>query len=192
MTTPAPLPSLPLLTVADAPEQSSTLLEGAQQRMGFVPLMYGGMANVPGLLSTYLHGYDAFRRATALTAAEQEVVMLAVSVFHGCSYCVAAHSTVADLQRVPAEVTDNVRDGKPLDDPRLEALREFTTVLLETRGRPQPEDVRAFLAAGYTEAQALELVLVIAVKTISNYTNHLLGTPLDAAFAARAWAPTAP
>ena len=189
MTTTAPLSSLPLLTLTDAPEPSRMLLESAQEQMGFVPLMYGGMANVPGLLSTYLHGYEAFRRGTSFTAAEQEVVMLAVSVFHECTYCVAAHSTVADLHRVPTEVTDVLREGKPLDDSRLRALRELTTALLATRGRPEPQALEAFLATGYSEQQVLEIVLAIAVKTISNYTNHLLGTPLDAVFAARAWTP---
>lgn len=189
LTTPASLSSLPLLTLADAPEPSRALLESAQQQLGFVPLMYGGMANVPGLLSTYQHGYQAFRRDGSFTATEQEVVMLAISAFHECTYCVAAHSTVADLTKVPAEVTDALREGKPLDDPRLQALRELTTELLATRGRPEPEAMQAFLAAGYTEQQVLEVLLAIAVKTISNYTNHLLGTPLDAVFAARAWTP---
>lgn len=189
MTSHAPLPSLSVSTATEAPAASAALLEATQARMGFVPLMYRGMAGVPGVLSTYLHGYEQFRSGTTFTATEQEVVMLAVSVFHECSYCVAAHSTVADLHKVPTEVTDALRAGKPVEDRRLETLREFTTALLRTRGRPSAADLQAFFAAGFTEQQVLEVVLAIAVKTLSNYTNHLLSTPVDAAFAARTWTP---
>jgi uncharacterized peroxidase-related enzyme len=184
----AQLSALDVMTVADAPEQSRELLQTTQARMGLVPNMYGAMANVPAVLSTYLQGYDEFRRTTTFTPTEQEVVMLAISVFNDCSYCVAAHSTVADLSKVPRAVTDAVRDGKPVDDPRLQVLREFTTTLLATRGRPGVEDLQAYLAAGFTEKQVLELLLAIAVKTLSNYTNHLFGTPVDAFFASRTWA----
>jgi alkylhydroperoxidase family enzyme len=59
--------------------------------------------------------------------------------------------------------------------------------MVQTRGRPSEQDVADFLAAGYSEPQVLEIILAIAVKTLSNYTNHLFGTPVDAAFAARIW-----
>ena len=57
--------------------------------------------------------------------------------------------------------------------------------MLLSRGRPSSEAVQAFLSAGFTEQQMLEIVLAIAVKTLSNYTNHLFDTPLDAPFKVR-------
>ena len=156
--------------------------------MGMIPNMYTRMANSPGAFETYLHGYERFRKDSGFTPAEQEVVLLSISFENGCEYCVAAHSVVADTSsRVPREVTDAIRAGKPVPDAKLRALSELTRAIVSTRGRPLEKDVRAFLAAGYAERQILELVLAVAVKTISNYLNHLFETPVDDAFRSRAW-----
>lgn len=147
------------------------------------------MANSPGLLDTYVHGYERFRALSGFTPAEQEVVLLAVSRENGCTYCVAAHSFIADrMSGVPAAVTDAIRDGRPIPDARLAALHDFTRTMVAKRGLPDKADVSAFLAAGYSERQILEVVLAIAVKTLSNYANHLFHTPVDGMFAGRAWA----
>jgi uncharacterized peroxidase-related enzyme len=150
--------------------------------------MYAGMANSPGLLETYMDGYDRFRKDSGLTPAEQEVVFLTISRTNGCDYCVAAHSLIADqMSKVPPAVTEAVRDGRAVPDPKLAALSAFTDVLLTKRGLPSKADVAAFLAAGYGERQILELILAIAVKTLSNYSNHLFHTALDPAFVGREW-----
>jgi uncharacterized peroxidase-related enzyme len=150
--------------------------------------MFGVMANSPGLLDTYVHGYERFRALSGFTPAEQEVVLLAVSRENGCTYCVAAHSFIADrMSGVPQAVTDAIRDGEPIPDARLAALHDFTRTMVAKRGLPDSSDVDAFLAAGYSERQILEVVLAIAVKTLSNYTNHLFHTPVDEVFACRAW-----
>lgn len=175
-------------TIENADPKARPFLEKAQAQMGFVPNMYLGMANSPGLLETYLHGYALFRQGSGFSAVEQEVVFLVISRQNGCEYCVAAHSLVADaMSKVPVEVTDAIRDGHAIPDAKLAALAAFVEVMVERRGLPRRADVEAFLGAGYTERQILEVVLALAVKTISNYSNHLFHTPVDAAFAGRVW-----
>jgi uncharacterized peroxidase-related enzyme len=172
--------------------QIRSVLEQAKQQVGFIPNMYARMVNSPGLLETYLFGYARFRTESGFTPAEQEVVFLTISRENGCHYCIAAHSTLADaVSGVPVGVTDAIRDGAPIPDPRLRALSEFTRVLLTKRGRPDRHDVVPFLAAGYTERQILEIVLAISVKTLSNWANHLFDTPVDDMFARRAWSAVA-
>ncbi|MET4102824.1 putative peroxidase-related enzyme [Roseovarius sp. MBR-38] len=180
--------TLPFLTVDDAEPQARAVLEKARAQVGFIPNMYAGMVNSPGLLATYLDGYERFRKQSGFTPAEQEVVFLTISRGNGCDYCMAAHSMIAEkMSRVPAEVTEAIRNGQPIPDLRLAALATFTETLRETRGLPSKADVRAFLDAGYEERQVLEIILALAVKTLSNYANHLLHTPLDAMFAGHAW-----
>ncbi len=192
MTKHAHLSTLGLLAISEAPEDSRALLEIAKTQMGRVPNMYAEMANSPGLLGTYRFGYDEFRRHSGFNPAEQEVVFLAISRFNGCTYCVGVHSVIADRNKVPTEITDAIRAGEPIGDAKLQALNQFTNRMVATRGRPSDEELAQFLAAGYTERQALEIILAIAVKTLSNYSNHLFDTPLDEAFAHRAWTePTA-
>ena len=74
-----------------------------------------------------------------------------------------------------------------LPEARLNVLRDFTQALVHGRGRVAPGVLAAFLAAGFTEQQVLELLVVVAAKTISNYANHLAGTPLDGFMAKTAW-----
>ena len=73
-----------------------------------------------------------------------------------------------------------MRETRSVDDPRLEALRRFAEAIVTKRGRVAPDETAAFLAAGFTRAQVLELILAVAVKTISNYVDHVAGVPLDA------------
>jgi uncharacterized peroxidase-related enzyme len=172
--------------------QIRSVLEQAKQQVGFIPNMYARMVNSPGLLETYLFGYARFRKESGFTPAEQEVVFLTISRENGCHYCVAAHSTLADVASdVPTTVTDAIRDGSPVPDPRLRALSEFTRVLLTKRGRPDRKDLVPFFAVGYTERQILEIVLAISVKTLSNWANHFFDTPADDMFAHRAWSAVA-
>lgn len=180
--------TLPSLCLNSAPPRGRSVLEGAQAQIGFIPNMYANMAHSPGLLETYLDGYTRFRAESGFTPAEQEVVFLTISRDNGCEYCVGAHSVLADTQsKLAREATDAIRDGKPIPDPKMEALSRFTSRMLATRGLPRTEDVRAFLQAGYAEQQVLEVILAIAVKTLSNYANHVFHTPLDPMFASRKW-----
>lgn len=178
----------PPLSPTQAASPARERLEEARERLGFIPNMYGVMANSPGLLDTYVHGYNLFRTLSGFSPAEQEVVFLAISRENGCTYCVAAHSFIADkMSGVPAAVTDAIRDGAPIPDAKLAALHDFARLMVRQRGLPTQADADTFLAAGYTERHILEIVLAIAVKTLSNYANHVFHTPVDAAFAGRVW-----
>jgi len=175
-------------TIDNAEPRAQSALDNARKQLGFVPNMYAVMANSPGLLESYLHGYTLFRAESGFTPAEQEIVFLTISRENGCHYCMAAHSFVADaMSKVPPAVTDAVRDGKPIPDAKLAALSAFTITLVKTRGQPSRRDVEHFLASGYSERCILEIILAIAVKTLSNYANHLFHTPVDPVFAGREW-----
>lgn len=180
--------TLPALDATRADPLASARLSEALKKLGFIPNMYGVMANSPGMLDTYIHGYTRFREISGFTSAEQEVVLLAISRENGCTYCVAAHSFIADkMSGVPEAVTNAIRDGAPIPDAKLGALHDFARAMVAKRGLVDKADVNAFLAAGYSEQHILEIVLAIAVKTLSNYANHLFHTPTDTVFADRTW-----
>lgn len=161
------------------------ILESVQNQMGFIPNMYANMANVPGLLDTYLHGAGLFRKHSDFSPAEQEVVFLAISQANDCRYCTAAHSMIADkVSGVPAQVLQAIRSGATIPDQRLAALFTLTQSLVRNLGKPEPEKVAAFMQAGFTEKHVLNIILAISVKVLSNYTNHAFGTELDERFSA--------
>lgn len=180
--------TLPLRTAETAKGDAAEGLRAAENAMGFAPNMYKAMANAPAVFAGYNAGYARFRSESGFNSVEQEVVFLVVSRSNGCEYCVSAHSFVADaMSKVPTEVTDAIRDGKPIADAKLQALATFTKAMFDSRGKPTRAQAQAFLDAGYTEQHILYVILAIAVKTFSNYTNHIFHTPLDEAFAGRKW-----
>jgi len=173
-------------TRESAPLEASGDLQAVAERYGFVPNLMGVMAGAPSLLKAYLQIGELFSR-TSLTPVEQQVVLLTVSATNRCDYCVAAHSVVASMHKVPDEIVRALRDGVPLTDARLESLRALTADIAEHRGWPTETSIAAFFAAGYANEQLLEVVLGVGMKTLSNYTNHLARTPLDPQFAVAAW-----
>jgi uncharacterized peroxidase-related enzyme len=176
------------ITLENADGEVKSVLEKAKEQVGFIPNMYQGMVNSPGLLNTYLDGYTAFRQNSGFSTIEQEVIFLTISKINGCSYCMAAHSFIADKKSmVPTEVTDAIRDGNKILDNKLAALNAFTTTMVVERGLPSKKDVGVFVGAGFSERQILEIILAISVKTISNYSNHLFHTPVDEMFEDRTW-----
>lgn len=173
-----------------APEVAREVLAQVRKKFGFVPNLLGNMANAPALLKAYLTVSSLFDE-TSLTSTERQVVLLAASAKNNCAYCVAAHTAIAGMQKVPKDVVDAIRNRRPITDAKLEALRRFAEEIVETRGWPTEATRKRFLDAGYSETQALEVLLGIGMKTFSNYTNHLAGTELDNHFAPATWAAAA-
>ena len=175
-------------TKETAAVKSAELLLEAERSIGFVPNLLGVFAESPAILQAYLTIGKIFEES-ALSPTERQIVLLAVSRFNESHYCVASHSAIAEAQKVPPDVVLAIRNDEPIADSRLEALRVFATAVVENHGWISDEDVDEFLAAGYSKAQILDVILGISFKILSNYTNHIADTPLDDAFAAKAWAP---
>lgn len=169
-------------------DDSHATLVKAKNSLGFIPNMYRNMATAPGLLESYLYTYNQFRENADFTPVEQEVIFLTISRENGCSYCMAAHSLIADkMSNVPTEVTDAIRDNLAIPGSKLSSLHAFTKAMHDTRGLATQADVKAFLSAGYSERNILDIVTAMAVKTMSNFTNHLFHTEVGKAFESRKW-----
>ena len=175
-------------TIETAPPDAKPSLEGAQNAYGFVPNLLGTMATAPALLDGYLALAGIFD-GTDLSETERQIILMTNNRLNGCVYCMAAHTTIAQMAKVPADVIDALRAGTRIADPKLEALRTFAAIINETRGWPSDADVAAFLAAGYTRQTVLEVILGTSLKVMSNFTNHVADTEVDAAFAPNAWSP---
>lgn len=175
-------------TLATAPDASRPSMEGAQKAFGILPNLIGVFAESPAVAEGYL-GLAGALGKSSFTALERETVLITASVENDCHYCVAAHTTVTQGQKLDQSVIAAIRERRPIANGRLEALRLFTIKLVQNRGFVSDADVAAFLDAGFTRAQVLETVMGIALKVMSNYVNHIAETPLDAPFQANAWTP---
>lgn len=173
-------------TAETAPEPSKPLLAGVKAQFGMVPNLQSIMAESPELLAAHGALWEQFSKST-LTPHEQQVVFMTAIFEHSCHYCMAGHTTMAKGQKLGDANIAALRAGTPLPDARLEALHAFTTLVVQDRGRVADADVQALLDAGFTRRNILEVVLGVSIKIQSNYTNHLVGTPLDAFMKGNEW-----
>ena len=173
-----------IYTSEDAPEKSQPLLKAAEEQFGFLPNLLGELAESPATLKAYLK-LNEIVGETTFSPKEQQLAILAASVENECHYCSAAHSTILKNQlNVDESIVEAVRNETDLPDPKLNALVRFVRETVRNRGFAEDHKVKQFLEAGYSKQHILEVNLIIALKTISNYTNHLAQTPVDEPFRA--------
>ena len=179
--------AFPVHSSETAPEGSQPIFAAAQKKFGFVPNLIRVMAEAPAAAEAYTTVMDIFERSS-LSDAEKQTVLLSASFVNKCQYCVAAHTLVAGMKSIPAEIIEALRSGTTLPDAKLDALAVLTRSVVETRGWPTEAAKEAFFAAGYGTREYLEVIVGVTVKTLSNYVNHAADTPLDTAFEAAKWA----
>ena len=178
--------TLKVHTIESAPEASKSFLENSQKAYGMIPGLHGVLASAPGILEGYQKLHELFVN-TSFNEEELTVVWQAINVEHACHYCVPAHTGIAHMMKVDNDIIESLRNETPLANPKLEALRTLTLSIVRNRGNVSQAELEAFYTAGYGEQQVLEIILGVSQKVISNYTNHIANTPVDAAFQKFAW-----
>ncbi|MBU3259553.1 carboxymuconolactone decarboxylase family protein [Roseovarius sp. PS-C2] len=165
-------------SIETAPTAAQPLLAGVKKMLGSVPNLFRITANSPAALEGYL-GLNGALAKGSLDTRTRERIALAVAQVNGCDYCLAAHTYlgthVAKLDK--AEIAAN-RAGKS-QDVKAEAAIRFAVALVIERGHVADADVSAIKAAGYSEAEIVEIVAHVAINTLTNYLNSALDTPID-------------
>ena len=169
-----------------APEEARPLFDKAWQETGRVANIYRYMAGSPQLLDGYQYLRNLFFK-TSFSPVEQELVQLVISFEHGCKYCMAVHSMRAKMAKIAPAELENLRAGRPAQDRKLAALQTFTRQMVLARGHVGEGEIEAFLEAGYSRQNVLEIVLAIGMKVLTNYANHLFEAPLDEPLKPLAW-----
>jgi alkylhydroperoxidase family enzyme len=176
----------PIFTEVTAPKEAQQSLAEVKKAFGMIPNLEATMASAPALLASYSTAWYQFDQ-TSLTRIERQVVFQTANFENDCEYCVPWHTFLSIQADMIPEDVEALRNATALSTPKLEQLRSFTKALLHNRGKVSRADVDSFFAAGYTPQAALEVVLGVAIKTMSNFTNSIAGTPLDASVKKHAW-----
>ncbi|MFY0617965.1 carboxymuconolactone decarboxylase family protein [Shimia sp.] len=171
----------PLHTPQTAPQAARTILKDVQSRLGFIPTMYAKQAEAPVVLKTYRMLDEAFE-TTSLTTTERLVVLMTVSRYHACDFCMSAHSWRAQIAKLSPPLIEALRTGALTGNTRLDALATFTYAMVDSRGAISDDQLQAFREAGFSRQQALEVILGIAAKVMTNFTNRLAHTPPNPEF----------
>ncbi|HTR06488.1 MAG TPA: carboxymuconolactone decarboxylase family protein [Paraburkholderia sp.] len=178
---------LPLHTIESAPEASRPFLERSQAANGFLPNLVASLANAPTALEAYLSVGEINARS-GLTLAEREAVQITAAAIHGCGFCVAGHTAVAlKKAQLPETVVNALREGRASGDVRIDAVAAFAREVIATRGAVSDSALAAFRAAGFEQANALEVVLGVSLATLCNFANNLAQNELNPQLAAYRW-----
>jgi uncharacterized peroxidase-related enzyme len=165
-------------TIEAATGAAKPLLEAANKQLGSVPNLFRVVANSPAALEGYLNLSAALSKGT-LPAATRERIALAVAEINGCSYCLAAHTflakTFAKLDEAEILANRNGHSG----DPKADAAVQFAAAVTTARGHISDDDLRVVKLAGYDDAQVIEIVLHVALNTLTNYVNEVAQTEVD-------------
>jgi len=178
--------TLKIHTIESAPEASKPLLEGSLKAFGMVPNLHGILASAPKALEGYQILHNLFSQ-TSFNEEELTVVWQAINVEHECHYCVPAHTGIAHSMKVDPALTEALRNEQPMPNAKLQALYDTTLIIVRNRGNVSQEALNNFYAEGYGEQQVLEIILGLAQKVISNYTNHIGNTAIDKPFEEFSW-----
>jgi uncharacterized peroxidase-related enzyme len=167
-----------IASIEAAPPAAQPLLEGAKKALGSVPNLFRTVANSPAGLEGYL-GLNGALSKGSLDAKTRERIALAVAEINGCGYCLSAHAYMGkNLAKLDdAEITAN-RNGAS-NDPKADAAVGFAAKIVRERGHVSDADVAAVKLAGYDDAQIIEIVLHVALNTLTNYVNEVAKTEID-------------
>ena len=170
-----------LLTPASieaSPTAAQPLLHAVEKQLGVVPNLFRVVGNSPAALEGYL-GLNGALGKGELEAATRERIALAVAEVNACDYCLSAHTYLGkNLAKLSeAEIAAN-RDGMSTDS-KADAAVRFAVKLVKARGHVSDADVQAVKKAGYNDAQVIEIVLHVALNTLTNYVNEVAKTEID-------------
>lgn len=164
-------------TLQTAKEKSKKLLEPLVNDEGNISNLLGILAEAPIALEAYLKLNELFLQSS-FTRQEQQLILLMISRENQCEYCINTHLQEAKLTHIEEDILQSLTCGMPLKNPRLNALRIFIQEIVRKR-RINSESVEKFMAHGYTHQHILEILTATALKTLSNFTNNMVKTPIE-------------
>ena len=165
-------------TIEAAPQAAQPLLQAVKRQLGVVPNMFRAIANSPAALEGYL-GLNGALAKGSLEAATRERIALAIAEVNGCNYCASAHTYLGkSLAKLSEDEIAANRDGASTDV-KANAAVGFAVRLVRSRGHVSEADLKAVRDAGYTDAQVIEIVLHVALNTLTNYINETVKTEID-------------
>jgi AhpD family alkylhydroperoxidase len=156
---------------------AQAIFDNLQKGLGFVPNLFATI----GYSANALGSYMAFQQAQAkgtFSAKEREAVFLAVSEVNGCEYCQAAHTALGKMNGFSEEETIQLR-ALTHPDSKLSVLTRLAASITSTHGRPEPQLLEEFFALGYNEGALIDLVALVADKTLANYVHNITQVPID-------------
>lgn len=170
------MPRSAVPTPDQVPVASQPTLAAFSKSLGFTPNMLATFASSPIAFNAWATFRTGLNRA--LDMKTREAISLIVSEVNGCNYCLGVHTYVATLAKMPAEEIVLARQGRS-GDPRRDAAVRFAHRVIETRGQVEDADVQAAREAGFTDANIMEMLALVAMYSLTNFFNNVFEPDMD-------------
>ena len=158
-------------------ETSQAIFDNLNKQLGMVPNLYATIGYSGNALESYLN-FQGAQAKGAFNAKEREAVFLAVSQVNGCQYCLAAHTHIGKMNGFSEAETLDLRSGKS-SDAKLNAIVALAADITAKHGKPSPELVDAFFAQGFDNGALIDLITLVADKTLANYVHNVTQVEVD-------------
>jgi len=165
-------------SIATSPTASQPLLAAVEKQLGSVPNLFRLLGTSPAALEGYL-GLSAGLGKGTLDVKLKQRLAIVIAEANGCAYCLAAHTYLGKhMAKLDDGELSAARDAHASDAKATAALR-FARAVTLARGKVTRADLDAVKGAGYTDAQVVEIVMHVALNTLTNYTNNVAETAID-------------
>jgi AhpD family alkylhydroperoxidase len=176
----------PIYTLESAPEASKPSLNGLAQAFGMVPNIAGAIAGSPKLINGLVGVFQQVHGGT-FPEAQIQVLLLTNAVTNGCAWAVAFHTFLGLKEGLSEADVQAIRTRRLPQDSKFAALSQLARTLIDKRGRLDDQDIASFTAAGFEQSQVLDVILVVAASTMTNYAGSVANLPLEEMFQEYAW-----
>ncbi|MGJ1239493.1 MULTISPECIES: carboxymuconolactone decarboxylase family protein [Sphingobacterium] len=170
------MPRTQALKPEQVPADSKPTLDTFTKMLGFTPNMLATFAQSPIAFNAWATFRSSLNKV--LDVKTREIISLAVSEVNGCNYCLAVHSYAASMAKLPADEIILARKGHAID-PKKDAAVQFARKIIETRGQVGESDLETVRQAGYTDANVMEIVALVAMYSLTNFFNNVFDPEKD-------------
>ena len=161
---------------ADAlPPAVATEIGPISAKIGFVPNVARLLAITPDHFVRWWAYFDELMRGpSGLSKTQREMVAVVISSEAGCPYCTTAHAAALRLRTKDAALVDRLAvNYRHVDlSSQDRAMLDFAVKLTHAPETCDEEDIAGLRTAGFSDADILHLVEVVA---IFNYNVRLAG-----------------
>ena len=152
--------------------EAKEVLTKVNNKYGFIPNLFGYMAEAPYTIEAYTMLNETLTK-TALTPAQQQIALLAVSQYNNCDFCRTAHRAFGKMNQANQQTLNAIVSNETIEDASDKALVDMIVAIVDQRGWLDQTQIDSFIEAGFTRRNIYDLILIVTIKTLSNYANHL-------------------
>jgi len=159
-------------TEENAQGEAKEVLQNIKKKYGFVPNLFAYMAEAPYTIEAYAM-LSGLLEKTDLSPAQQQIALLAVSEYNNCDFCRIAHRAFGKVSKANPQTLSAIVEGKAIEDLKDRVLVDTVVAIVDSRGWINDEQLTHFFDAGFNKRNVYDLILIVTIKTLSNYANHL-------------------